>query len=232
MTHTPGFFPISRRSLLRPASSSVRPRVAAGDIDAVADELVIPPTTAKLQTTACAFCVVGCGYKVLTWPLGEYGGPLADENALGVDLPAGALEAWFTRSMHNIVDVDGKPHHVVVMPDYDASVVNVGGDHAFGGTLARRLYSPYAEGTSDRLLYPQLRVDGELRRISWDDALAIVAEIGRHVVDTHGPEAWGMKTYSYQFYENTVANASAARSRAMPRSSRATNVTCRRTPQS
>lgn len=199
----------SRRSLIAPTTArtntTVHPRIAQDVIHGANETLVVPPVDARIQTTACAFCIVGCGYKVYSWPLGRSGGPNAAENALGIDLPAGALQGWFTRSMHNIVDVDGQPHHVVVMPDYDAETVNLGGDHSLGGTLARRLYSPYAPATSDRLLVPQLRVDGKLRPISWDDALAIVAEVGRHVVDQHGPLAWGMKTYSYQFYENTYA---------------------------
>lgn len=196
----------SRRSLLSHSSprSQVTQRISEA-IDEAADALVIPPSTATVQSTACAFCVVGCGYTVYTWPLGEMGGPKASDNALGMDLPVGPLQPSFTPSMHNIVNVDGRPHHVVVMPDYDAKTVNLGGDHSLGGTLARRLHSPYTPANSDRLLSPQLRVDGELHAISWDDAIAIAAEVGRYVLDEHGPLAWGMKTYSYQFYENTYA---------------------------
>lgn len=34
------------------------------------DHVPLPPKSAKEQTTACAYCVVGCGYKVYTWPVG------------------------------------------------------------------------------------------------------------------------------------------------------------------
>jgi len=165
----------------------------------------IPPTTAEELTSACAFCIVGCGYRVYRWPVdAEPGGLAADENALGVDLPTVGLP-WISPNQHNIVDVDGAPHHVVVLPDWKAEVVNVGGDFTLGGTLARRLYSPADPRKQDRFLRPQLRVDGELVDISWDDALIIVAAVSRHVIDNHSALAWGMKTYSYQFYENTYA---------------------------
>ena len=45
--------------------------------------------------------------------------------------------------MQNIVTIRGEPHHVLVIPDGDATVVNVGGDHSVrGGTLAQKLYNP------------------------------------------------------------------------------------------
>ncbi|MGH1346762.1 MAG: arsenate reductase (azurin) large subunit [Nannocystales bacterium] len=165
----------------------------------------IPPTTAKELTSACAFCIVGCGYRIYRWPVdAEPGGLGADENALGVDLPTTGLP-WISPNQHNVVEVDGMPHHVVVVPDWKAEVVNVGGDYSLGATLARRLYSRADERKSDRLLRPQLRVAGELVEVSWDEASEIVARLSRHIIDTHSELAWGMKTYSYQFYENTYA---------------------------
>ena len=40
-----------------------------------------------------------------------------------------------------------------------------------------------------RLLYPQLREDGQLRRVSWDAALDKIADKWRAVIDEHGPDA-------------------------------------------
>lgn len=198
---------ISRRRLISPRVLT-RPR-SAQDTDPLlgADPIavVIPPVDATIQTTACAFCIVGCGYRVYSWPVGQEGGPVAEDNALGVDFPAITGRHWISPSMHNIVLRDGAPHHVVVLPEPAAEVVNLNGDHSLGGMLARRLYSPYAPATSERFLSPMLRVDGELRAIPWEAALEIVARLSRHVIDQHGELAWGMKTYSYQFYENTFA---------------------------
>jgi len=111
---------------------------------------------------------------------------------------------WITPQMYNIVTIDGELHHLIVKPDADTEVVNRGGDHNLGGSLAQRFYR--ADGaTSDRLLQPQLRVDGELVPISWEEAIAIMGETTNHILETKGPLAFGMKTYSYQFYENTYA---------------------------
>ena len=166
----------------------------------------LPPPNATVLPTACDYCVVGCGYKVFVWPVGTEGGPTASENALGVDYPANILSGmWISPNMHNIVQIDGAQHHVVVIPDGTTKVVNVGGDHSVrGGTLAQKLNTPET-GTRDRLQHPQVRVGGRLVEVSWDDALDLVANLSRHALDKIGELAWGMKTYSYQYYENTYA---------------------------
>ena len=188
------------------AAAALSPRaLAREEPGASGGAPVIPPTSARLQTTACAYCIVGCGYKVYTWPVGEMGGPSAEDNAFGVDFPVAPLSGyWVSPQMHNVVEIDGRPHHVVVLPDPESEVVNIGGNHHLGGSLAQRFYTPDGP-TSDRFLYPQIRVGGDLVRISWEEATDLVARVSRHVLDTRGPLAWGMKTYSYQFYENTFA---------------------------
>ncbi len=149
---------------------------------------------------------MACGYRVFTWPLGSDGGPAAADNALGRDLPVGPLAGgWTTENMHTVVRVDGEERNCVVLPDPDATVVNPGGGHSVrGGALARKLYR-HDGPTSDRLTTPLLRVDGTLVPVPWDLALDLVADLSRHVVDLHGPLAWGMKIYSYEFFENTYA---------------------------
>ena len=166
----------------------------------------MPPPNAKVVPTACDYCIVGCGYKVYTWPVGREGGPLAAENALEVDFPTQVLSGkWVSPNMHNVVQIDGSAHHVLVIPDGDATVVNVRGDHSIrGGTLAQKLYSK-DKPTRDRLLTPQLRVGDRFVSIPWDAALDLVAGLSRHVLDKYGELAWGMKTYSYNYYENTYA---------------------------
>ena len=167
---------------------------------------LIPPVGSTEHTTCCEYCPVACGYKVFTWPIGSDGGPEAADNALGRDLPVGPLAGgWISENMHTVVRVDGALRNCAVIPDPDATVVNVGGGHSVrGGALAKKLYR--SDGpTSDRLTTPQLRVDGVLVPIPWDVALDLVADVSRHVIQQHGELAWGMKIYSYQFFENTYA---------------------------
>ena len=170
------------------------------------DSVPLPPPNAQVHTTACDYCIVACGYKAYTWPVdGENGGPGADENALGSAYPGGTLLPWISPNQHNIVSVDGEPHHMVLLPDFDSQVVNVGGNHSIrGGTLALKCYNPDTP-TRDRLLYPQIRVNGELTRVDWDTALDVMAEVSKHVLAKFGESAWAMKTFSYEFFENTYA---------------------------
>lgn len=116
------------------------------------DRVPLPPPDADVFTTACDYCIVACGYKVFRWPLGKEGGPQAAENALGADHPTTPLSGrWFSPNQHNVVLVDGQPHHMVVKPDPDATVVNRGGNHSIrGGTLALKCYNPDPP-TADRL---------------------------------------------------------------------------------
>lgn len=166
----------------------------------------LPPKDAEILTTACAYCTVACGYKIYRWPVGKVGGAKAAENALGVDFPTGAaMQAWISPSQHNIARHKGRPHHVVVIPDYDATVVNVGGNHSVrGGTLAQKVYNPNSP-TRDRLLYPMIRIAGVLQPVSWDLATEVMAEVSKYVLSKYGEHAWGMKTYSYEYFENTYA---------------------------
>jgi arsenite oxidase large subunit len=173
---------------------------------AVVAQVVLPPPDAKVVPTACDYCIVGCGYKAYIWPVGREGGPKASENALKVDFPVPVLSGkWISPNMHNIVQIDGAPHHVLVIPDGDTQVVNVRGDHSVrGGTLAQKLYNPQTP-TRDRLQQPQLRVGDHLVPITWEAALDLLAQLSRYVLDRYGELAWGMKMYSYQYYENTYA---------------------------
>jgi arsenite oxidase large subunit len=170
------------------------------------DKIPLPPPDATVSTTACDYCIVGCGYKVYTWPIGKEGGPKARQNALKVNFPTGINTGkWISPNMHNIVSVEGRPHHLVVVPDGDAQVVNIGGNHSIrGGVLAQKCFNPN-KPSQERLIQPMMRVRGTLQAISWDTAFEVLAGVSRHVLDRYGPEAWAMKTYSYQYFENTYA---------------------------
>ena len=166
----------------------------------------LPPPDANIVTTVCDYCIVGCGYKVYTWPEGTEGGTTANANALGVDFPVEQLSGhWISQNQHGVCQVDGESHHVVVLPDPDSRVVNIGGNHSIrGGCLAGKPYHP-ERPTRDRLQQPMVRVAGKLLPVSWDVALEAMARVSQHVIDSHGRSAWGMKTFSYQYFENTYA---------------------------
>ncbi len=170
----------------------------------------IPPRDAEVIHIACEFCPVACRYRVFRWPVGSEGGPTASENALGVDFP-GAIGQGISPNMHNVVTYGGKLHNIIVQPDPDVDVANVSGDHSIrGGVLARKLYNPGTR-TAERFVTPMLRVRGELQPISWEAAIEIFSRVSRHVLDTYGELAWGVKIYSYQFFENTYAISKLAR---------------------
>ena len=171
------------------------------------ESVPLPPPDADVISTACDYCIVACGYKVYRWPVrgGKVGGPLADQNAFGEDFPVDPLGAWIAPNQHNIVLHNGEPHHVVIIPDKDAEFVNPAGNSSIrGGAIAQKVYNPQSP-TRDRLKSPMLRMFGVLMPVSWDFALDIAAEVGRHVLDHHGTNAYGVKTFSYGYLENTYA---------------------------
>jgi arsenite oxidase large subunit len=170
------------------------------------DYVPLPPKDAEVLTTACDYCTVACGYKVYRWPVGKEGGVKAADNAFRQNMPSGGVQVkWASPSQHNVVRHKGKPHHVLVIPDFEATVVNRGGDHSIrGGTLAQKCYNP-ENRTSERLLYPMIRVRGTLMPVSWDLATEAMADISKYILQKYGEHAWGIKMYSYQYFENTYA---------------------------
>ncbi|MGO1117248.1 arsenate reductase (azurin) large subunit [Rhodovibrionaceae bacterium A322] len=170
-------------------------------------EVPLPPKDAEVLSTACDYCIVACGYKIYRWPVkgGKVGGPLADQNAFGVDFPVEPLGPWVAPNQHNIVLHKGEPHHVVIIPDKDTQFVNTEGDSSIrGGAIAKKCYNPQTP-TRDRLKTPMLRMFGSLMPIPWDMAIDIIAEVNKYVIEKHGRNAYGMKTFSYQYMENTYA---------------------------
>ena len=171
------------------------------------ESVPLPPADAEVISTACDYCIVACGYKVYRWPVksGKVGGPKASENAFGEDFPVAPLGAWVAPNQHNIVLHNGEPHHVVIIPDKDTEYVNPRGNSSIrGGAIAQKVYNPQTP-TRDRLQSPMVRMFGVLMPVTWDFALDIAAEVGKHVLDKHGTNAYGVKTFSYGYMENTYA---------------------------
>ncbi len=170
------------------------------------DSVPLPPKHAEVLTTCCDYCVVACAYKVYRWPLGSGdGGPKAADNAYNIDFPTSALQDWVAPNQHNVVMHNDIPHNIVITPNKDATTVNTQGDSSIrGGIIAQKCYNPKTP-TRDRLTTPLLRIYGILQPVPWDFALDVAAEVAKHVIAKHGANAYSMKTYSYQYIENTYA---------------------------
>ncbi len=193
---------LSRRNLLVAARS---PSIDYGAYEPPVDEVPIPPADAEVHPTACEYCIVGCGYKAYTWPVSEEGGPKAEDNAFGKTYPIKSAEGnWASPNMHSVVRKDGKLHNLLVIPDGETAVNRKGNHSVRGGRSAQKPYSP-KRPTSDRLQAPMVRVNDTLQAISWEDATSIVAELSQYAIEKEGPNAFGMRYYSYQFWENTFA---------------------------
>jgi arsenite oxidase large subunit len=176
------------------------------DLEATAAFVPLPPPDAEVKNICCEYCPVACGYKVYLWPAGISGGSAASENALGIDFPGPPLSGrWPSQNMHTVIERNGVQVNVIIIPDADSEVVNVGGTHSVrGGALAQKLYRQ-AGPTSDRYRSPMLKVRGQHLPIPWEMAIDLMAELSEHVIENYGELAWGMKIYSYQFYENVFA---------------------------
>jgi arsenite oxidase large subunit len=151
-------------------------------------DLPVPPKSAKVHTSACQYCNVGCGYKIYTWPVKDTPKKLGQ--------PAGTLGEWVSPTFVTRGSVDGKDSYIAVVPDKDC-VVNKGDHSPRGGTNALTVYTtrkhPLAKST-ERLLYPQVRDKrgGKLRRVTWDEALAKVADAIKAQLDRGGPSSIGL----------------------------------------
>ena len=175
------------------------------------DRLPIPPSDAQIHNVACHFCIVGCGYHALSWPVDRQGGMQPAQNAFHADLTKqqGAMAtAWFSPSMYNIVKQNGRDVHLVVMPD-PLCTVNSGLGSTRGAKIAELSYSTVTGTQGERLTEPLVWRYGVLTPTSWDDAIGLVAEVTRRVVETQGEDGLIVSSYDHGGagggYENTWA---------------------------
>jgi arsenite oxidase large subunit len=151
------------------------------------NQLPVPPENAKVRTSACQYCNVGCGYKIYTWPVGR--------TPKRAGRPEGPLSDWISPAMVTRGKVDGKDSYIAVVPDRDC-IVNKGDHSPRGGTNALTVYTtrehPLTKPT-ERHLYPMARDSngGRLKRVSWDEALGRVADAIKRAIDTRGPSSIG-----------------------------------------
>ena len=116
--------------------------------------------------------------------------------------------AWFSPSMYNIVKQNGRDVHLVIMPDHDC-VVNSGLGSTRGAKIAELSYSTVTGTQPERLTEPLVWRYGTLTPTSWDDAVDLVAEVTRRVVETQGEDGLIVSAYDHGGagggYENTWA---------------------------
>lgn len=154
------------------------------------DRLPIPPKGAKVQNVVCHYCIVGCGYKAISWPVDQEGGTAPDQNVFGVDLSkqqAADSDAWYSPAMYNIVKQDGQDVHMIVKPDYHCEV-NSGLASIRGSRIAEMSFSGVRNTQEQRLTDPLVWRYSGLYPTSWDDAIDLVAEITRRVVEEQGED--------------------------------------------
>ena len=175
------------------------------------DRLPIPPQGAKTQNVVCHYCIVGCGYHAISWPVDKQGGMAAGQNAFNTDLTqqqGAEADGWYSPSMYNIVKQDGHDVHLVIMPD-KACEVNSGLGSIRGARMGENSYSTVTGTQAQRLTDPLVWRYGDLKPTSWDDAIGLVAEITRRVVETQGEDGVFVSMYDHGGagggYENTWA---------------------------
>jgi arsenite oxidase large subunit len=173
------------------------------------DQLPIVPKDAKQFNVVCHYCIVGCGYHALTWPINKQGGTAADQNKFNVDLskqqPA-ETAAWYAPSMYNIVKQNGEDVHIVIMPD-DRCVVNSGLGSVRGARIAEMSYSRQRNTQLQRLTNPMVWRYGQMQPTSWEDALDLVARVTVAVINDQGEDGLFVSAYDHGGagggYENT-----------------------------
>ncbi|SHF14603.1 molybdopterin oxidoreductase family protein [Streptoalloteichus hindustanus] len=89
---------------------------------------------------------------------------------------------------------------------HSGQIVGVRGrasDRVSHGRLGPKgLFGWQANNSPDRLTEPLVRRDGELRPASWDEAMGLVVERSRQVLDEHGPLAMGFYNSGQLFLED------------------------------
>jgi arsenite oxidase large subunit len=175
------------------------------------DRLPIPPKGANVRNVVCHYCIVGCGYHAITWDVNTQGGPKPDQNLFGEDLSkqqGAESHAWFSPSMYNIVKQDGRDVHLVLMPDHNCEV-NSGLGSIRGARQGELSFSEVTGTQSQRLTDPMVYRYGGMYPTSWDDALWLVAEVTRRVVQEQGEDGLMVSAFDHGGagggYENTWA---------------------------
>lgn len=172
-------------------------------------KLESPPNNSEVLTTACQYCVVGCGYEAHIW----------DEANGSPDAPELTKANWVSPAMTGKVKFNGAPKIAAVVPDPKCSM-NRGNHSVRGGTQGRDLVfsetnpADERDSTKERITTPYIRTKNGYEAIKTETALeiltALVKEATGHQLDGTftNPNGLGVKLYEYQYLENTFAATS------------------------
>ena len=167
-----------------------------------------PPNDSETTsfTTACNYCVVGCGYRAYVW-----------DAARGSQVPSERVP-HMSSSWTGNVSLHGTEQVAAVVPDL-ACPVNRGNYSVRGGTLGRTLTSPISEdhsaaalapaATRERLTTPMIRLSaGGWAAMDWDETLELMSRLIQNATDGFTePRRVGAKRFGYHSLENTYAAA-------------------------
>ena len=175
------------------------------------DRLPIPPKGANVRNVVCHYCIVGCGYRAITWDVDKQGTSAAGSNFFGTDLTkqqGAEAQAWFSPAMYNIVKQNGRDVHLVLMPDHGCEV-NSGLGSIRGARQGENSYSEVTGTQSQRLRDPLVYRYSGLYPTSWEDAFSLVSEVTRRVVEEQGEDGLIVSAFDHGGagggYENTWA---------------------------
>ncbi|HEY0837138.1 MAG TPA: arsenate reductase (azurin) large subunit [Azospirillum sp.] len=173
------------------------------------DQLPIPPKDARVRNVTCDFCIVGCGYKAISWPVDRQGGPQPEHNVFGEDLTqqqGAESAAWYGPSMYNVVQQDGQLVHLVIKPDKECEV-NAGLTSVRGGRMGATRYSEQTGTMTARLTTPMVWRYSQMMPTSWEDSLSLVADVTRRVIEEMGEDGVIVSAFDHGGaaggYENT-----------------------------
>ena len=151
------------------------------------------------------------GYKAISWPVDKQGGPRATDNFFGTDLThqqEAETANWFSPAMYNIVKQNGREVHLVIKPDKDCEV-NSGLGSIRGARQGELSFSTITGTQGQRLTEPLVYRYGRMLPTSWDDALALAAEVTRRVIEEQGEDGLIVSAFDHGGagggYENTWA---------------------------
>ena len=154
------------------------------------------------HTSACQYCVVGCGYRIHLWAPGQ-GTPSPPEDLKNL---------WMSPSWSAPVHRKGQERVAAVVPDPQCSL-NRGNHSVRGGTMGRNLTfsqeQPESEedSTRERITTPMLRLgNGQWAAMDWEEAMDLMTSlVGAATCQGSVPRRLGVKMYGYHSLENTFA---------------------------
>ena len=158
----------------------------------------------EIKTTACPYCVVGCGYQAHVWREGT--GSTAP--------PEDLKNLWMSPSWSGKVRCDGVERTAAVVPDPKCPV-NEGNHSIRGGSVGAALTFQGGKtqdeaATRERLTTPMIRVSkNDWAPMHWDEATDLMADLIKAASkDFAEPRHVGCKLYGYHSLENTYVASS------------------------